>query len=197
APSPVGSSLAVGVYRLMREAQAADCGRFYSADEYDLTPLTGSGRRLLELGRSCVDRAHRGGTAMLLLWNALSDYVLKHRIELMFGVASYHGVDPEPIAQSLSYLHHFHPAPADCRVAVRPGSAQRLDLISRDLVDRKTAMLQTPALIKAYLRLGGFIGEGAYVDHEFNTLDVCVVMDTIRMSERHRTAYSRRSAARA
>jgi putative hemolysin len=39
-----------------------------------------------------------------------------------------------------------------------------------------------PALIKGYLRLGGFVGEGAYVDRAFNTTDVCLVLDTEQMS---------------
>jgi lyso-ornithine lipid O-acyltransferase len=47
-------------------------------------------------------------------------------------------------------------------------------------------MAATPALIKAYLRLGGFVGDGAFIDHEFNTTDVCLVMDTGQMSARHR-----------
>ena len=43
-------------------------------------------------------------------------------------------------------------------------------------------MVETPALIKGYLRLGGMVGEGAFVDHAFNTTDVCLVMDTQRLN---------------
>ena len=50
-------------------------------------------------------------------------------------------------------------------------------------------MLQVPALIKAYLRLGGFVGEGAYIDHSFNTTDVCLILDTARMNERQARLY--------
>ena len=51
--------------------------------------------------------------------------------------------------------------------------------------------MTTPALIKAYLRLGGFVGDGAYVDHEFNTTDVCLILDTARMNERQSRIYTR------
>ena len=54
-------------------------------------------------------------------------------------------------------------------------------------------MVATPALIKAYLRLGGFVGEGAWIDHAFNTTDVCLVMDTVRMSATHREFYVRKA----
>lgn len=181
----------VGVYRVMRQEQAARAGQFYSDDEYDLAVLRTSGRRLLELGRSCVHPDYRGGTAMLHLWNGLADYIVSHRIEVLFGVASFHGTDPAALAQPLSFLHHRHLAPADLRVRARPGSFQRMDLIEEAAIDRPAAMRATPALIKAYLRLGGFVGEGAWIDRAFNTTDVCLIMDTRRMSQKHRAIYTR------
>jgi putative hemolysin len=183
----------VGVYRLLTSDRAAVVGRFYSEDEYDLAPLKATGRRLLELGRSCVHRDYRGGTAMFHLWNALADYVLERGVEILFGVASFHGTDPVPLAQPLSWLHHHHLAPPDLRVRVRPESAQRMDLIPPAALDRRAAMAATPALIKAYLRLGGHVGEGAWIDRAFNTTDVCLLMDTARMSARHRDFYIRKA----
>jgi len=181
----------VGAYRLMRRDQAEPAGRFYSDDEYDLTVLRRSGRSLLELGRSCVHADYRGGTAMLRLWNGLAAYVRKQGIEILFGVASFHGTDPERLAQPLSLLHHAHLAPPDLRVRARENAFQRMDLLPPERLDRPRAMRQTPALIKAYLRLGGFVGEGAWIDRVFNTTDVCLVMDTVRIRERQRAIYER------
>ncbi len=183
----------VGVYRLLRSDVAERGSGFYSEAEYDLTGLRKTGRKLLELGRSCVDIEHRGGVAMFLMWNALAEYVLKHEIEIMFGVASYHGTDVGAIAQSLSYLNQNHLAPKSFSPTVLPQFYQSLDLVNADRIDRKAAMKQTPALIKAYLRLGGFVGDGAFIDRNFNTVDVCLIMDTENMSARHRRAYRRRS----
>ena len=106
----------VGVYRLLTSDRAAALGRFYCDGEYDLTPLRASGRRLLELGRSCVHADYRGGTGMFLLWNALADYVLDHGVEVLFGVASFHGTDVQALAQPLAWLHHHHLAPEALRV---------------------------------------------------------------------------------
>ena len=84
---------AVGVYRLLPHEGAARLGRYYSEDEYDLTPLRQSGRRLLELGRSCLHPNYRGGSAMYVLWQALANYVHKHDVQVLFGVASFHGTN--------------------------------------------------------------------------------------------------------
>ncbi len=183
----------VGVYRLLPWDRAERIGRFYSEDEYDLSLLRASRRRLLELGRSCVHREYRGGTAMFLLWSGLADYVLARDVDLLFGVASFHGTDPEPLRQPLAYLHHNHLAPEDCRVRVWPGHFQPMDLLPPDEINKTAAMARMPALIRAYLRLGGFVGEGAFIDHGFNTVDVCLLMDTARMSERHRGYFTRRA----
>ena len=182
---------AVGVYRVMTSEKAKSAGRFYSDNEYDLSVLRQSNRRLLELGRSCVDKEYRGGTAMYHLWNGLAQYVADHQIEVLFGVASFHGTDVAQLAENLALLHHDHLAPESLRVRVQSEYFQSMDLVPRDKIDRRRAMVGIPALIKAYLRLGGFVGEGAFVDHDFNTTDVCLVMDTERMNQRYRDYYSR------
>jgi L-ornithine Nalpha-acyltransferase len=189
---PASQDHVVGVYRLLRGDKARQIGRFYCDREYDLAPLHASGRPLLELGRSCVDPAHRGGTGMFLMWNALADYVLDHGIEILFGVASFHGTDVSQLAPSLSWLHHRHLAPPHLRPRARDEGFQRMDLIAPDRLDRREAMAGMPALIKAYLRLGGVVGEGAFIDRAFNTTDVFLMMDTAAMSVKHRQFYESR-----
>jgi L-ornithine Nalpha-acyltransferase len=183
----------IGAYRVLPGDRRAAAGRFYSETEYDLGPLLASGRRLLELGRSCVHADHRGGTAMFHLWNGLADYVLDRGIEVLFGVASFHGTDIAALAQPLAFLHHHHLAPPAMRVRALPPDRQDMDLIPVERLDRRAAMAATPALIKAYLRLGGFVGDGAWIDRSFNTTDVCLVMDTGQMSARHRAFYIRKA----
>lgn len=179
-----GSSDVLGVYRILSEEGAQAAGGYYSESEYDLTPLKTSGKRLLELGRSCVHRDYRGGTALRHLWGGLARYVAAHGIEVLFGVASFRGTDPQALAAPLSLLHHRHLAPAHLRVRAH-APATSLDMIAPDVLDRRAAMVQVPGLIKAYLRMGGCVGEGAFVDHSFNTTDVCLVLETAQMTARN------------
>lgn len=183
----------VGAYRLLPCERARALGQFYGDSEYDLTALKRSGRRLVELGRSCVHPDHRRGAAMLLLWNGLAEYVLSREIEVMFGVASFHGTDPQAHAMALSYLHHNHLAPPELRVRAHDAHFQPMDLIAPGDIDTQAALAAIPALIRGYLRLGGFVGEGAFVDHGFNTTDVCLIMDTSAMSVKHLDFYQRKT----
>ncbi len=185
----------IGVYRLLRSEVAQKGVGFYSASEFQLDKIIQSDRKSLELGRSCVDKRYRGGVAMHLLWNALADYVATHEIEILFGVASFHGTNPNDIAHALSFLHHNYLAPDDLCVSAHGDHAIAIDLLPITDINRPKASGQLPALIKSYLRLGGKIGQGAFVDHAFNTIDVCLVMDTARMSEKYKTLYERDTAA--
>lgn len=178
----------VGVYRLMDRAAADRAGGFYTESEYDLSPLRGSGRPMLELGRSCLHTEYRGGAGMFHLWQALATYVAESGTELLFGVASFPGTDTAALAQPLSLLWDRHLAPAPLRVRSRDYAP--MDLLPIGQVDRIAAMRKTPALIKAYLRLGGVVGDGAYVDHAFNTTDVCLIVDTKALNERQKSIYA-------
>ena len=159
----------VGVYRVMTEPMAAAAGRFYCAEEYDLTPFYQSGKRLLELGRSCLHADYRGGPAMLHLWGALADYVQARSIDVLFGVASFHGTDV--------VRHHRHLARKELRVKAIGPTALSMSITRPEAIDRVAAVRQMPALIKAYLRLGATVGEGAFVDHAFNTVDICIILE--------------------
>lgn len=181
----------VGVYRLMRGSRARAGIGFYGEQEYDLRLLLDYPKETLELGRSCVDASVRGGSGMHLLWTGLGRYVDEHSVAILFGVASFHGSDPAPLAQALSYLHHNHLAPPDLRVRAVAHNFTAMDILPPEEVERVEALRQIPALIKAYIRLGGFVGEGAYIDREFNTVDVCLIMDTARMVHRYRSFYSK------
>ncbi len=184
---------AVGVYRLLRgeKLNTADGPEhFYSEAEYDLSILKASGRKLLELGRSCLHPDYRGGAAMMHLWGGLANYVEEHGIEILFGVASFHGTDVDALKAPLSLLHHRHLAPEAIRVRAQPEVFQPMDLMPENEIDRPAAMRAVPALIKGYLRLGGFVGDGAFVDHVFNTTDVCLIIDMSLVNDRSRAIYA-------
>lgn len=181
----------VGVYRLLTGEKAKEIGGFYTEDEYDLRALKSSGKRLLELGRSCVAPEYRGGTALYHMWAGLAKYVFEGGFDVLFGVASFHGTDMTKLAEPLSLLHHRHLAPEALRVRAVSEKFQNMDLIPEDQIDRRSAMLSVPALIKAYLRLGGTVGEGAFVDHAFNTIDVCLILDIAQVSARQKEMYTR------
>lgn len=186
-----GAKGVVGTYRLMRRANAARAGRFYSIDEYDIAKLIATPGEILELGRSCIGACHRTGAAMQLLWRGIADYVMHYDIGIMFGCASLPGTDPAALALPLSYLHHNHLAPESLRPRAVAGRYVAMDMLPPEAIDAKAARAVLPPLIKGYLRLGGFVGDGAVVDPQFNTIDVSIVVKTDWVTSRYYRHYTR------
>ena len=186
-----GPDSVVGTYRLIRREAAERIGHFYSSGEYDISAIEAIPGRILELGRSCVDNDYRNRSVMQVLWRGIAAYVFQHDIELMFGCASLPGIDPDASALELSYLYYNHLAPA----AIRPRalSHRYIDMrrLDRDEIDARAALARLPPLIKGYLRLGGFIGDGAVIDPQFNTIDVAVVVQTDLMTDKYYKHYER------
>ncbi|WP_228259633.1 GNAT family N-acetyltransferase [Siculibacillus lacustris] len=189
----------VGTYRVLRQSVAERHDGFYTAGEYDLQPLIDSkpGLEFLELGRSCVLPAYRGKRTVELLWQGIWAYVLRHRIDVMIGCASLEGTDPRRLALPLSFLHHNCPAPEGWRVRALPHRFTDMNRLSREAVDARAAIQALPPLIKGYLRLGAYIGDGAVVDHQFGTTDVCIVMPVANISERYIAFYGADAGRRA
>lgn len=187
-PGPEG---VVGTYRLIRREAAACVGRFYSADEYDISSILGFPGHVLELGRSCVDAAYRNRAAMQLLWRGIAAYVFHHQIDLMFGCASLPGTDPDALATELTYLYHNHLAPPALRPRALPHRYVEMRRVRSDDVDARRVLAQLPPLIKGYLRLGGFVGDGAVIDGQFNTTDVAVVVKTDLVTDKYYRHYER------
>lgn len=173
-----GPDAVVGTYRLIRREAAETIGRFYSADEYDISMIERFPGRVLELGRSCVDAAYRGRAAMQLLWRGIAAYVFTHNIDLMFGCASLPGNDVNALAAELTYLHANHLAPPDIRMKALPERYVDMQRLDPAEIDARQVLVSLPPLIKGYLRLGGFVGDGAVVDTQFNTTDVAVIVQT-------------------
>ena len=189
-PTRDPSEQIVGTYRLMTGLHAEAADGFYCAGEYDLTDLLAHGGRVLELGRTCLDPVYRGGTALLHLWQGIARYVDERQIDTLFGAASFPGTDPSAVDQALSLLHHAYRAPLPIRATAKGDDTVGLDLIPEAAVDRRQAMIQMPPLIKSYLRAGGVVGDGAFIDWTFNTIDVCMILQTAKLSARQRALYA-------
>ena len=191
-----GPESVVGTYRLIRREAAAKLGRWYSAEEYDISRLVAYPGPVLELGRSCVDVAYRSRGTLQLLWDGIAAYVFRHDIALMFGCASLPGTDLDVLANQLTYLHAFHLAPEELRPRAVPGRYVEMRRKDPALIDKRATLAALPPLVKGYLRLGGFVGDGAVLDVPFNTTDVAVVVKTDLVTQKYRKHYERKHAER-
>ncbi len=183
----------VGTYRVLRDDVARRQRRdFYTQREYDIAGLIdriGDGNRFMELGRSCVLAPYRNKRTVELLWHGLWSYVRRHKVDVMIGCASFPGTDPDAHALALSFLHHHARAPQGWSVRAHEALYCSMDLLPGDEVDARAALRALPPLIKGYLRLGAFVGDGAVIDRHFGTIDVLIVLPVSRINPRYFTHF--------
>ncbi|MGB1076919.1 MAG: GNAT family N-acetyltransferase [Bdellovibrionales bacterium] len=178
----------VGTYRLIPQCRTK---KFYSSQEFEIEKLEQTGAKLLEMGRSCVLEPYRTRHVLQLLWQGIAHYVFENDIGLMFGCASLHGTNPDELADELSYLYHYHLAPPALRPKALPEVFTDMNLKPSNELNIKETFQKLPPLIKGYIRTGSMIGKGAYIDHQFNTTDVCIVLPTAFVSDRYIKHYER------
>ncbi|MBD8891512.1 GNAT family N-acetyltransferase [Roseibium litorale] len=181
----------VGTYRLLRQEVAEANGGFYTAGEFNIQSLIDAnpGKRFLELGRSCVLKPYRNKKTVELLWHGIWAYVLRHKIDVMIGCASIEGTNPDLIADQLSFLHHHAQAPDSWRVSALSERYVSMNRMPAEVLNQKEALRALPPLVKGYLRLGAYIGDGAVVDHQFGTTDVLIIMPVSALNARYVNYY--------
>jgi len=173
-PGPV-----IGTYRVLTPAAARRVGGLYSETEFDLTRLRPLRARMVELGRSCVHPAWRSGGAILALWGALAEFMVRNDLDTMIGCASISMRDGGHVAASLwEQLRQTHLAPIEWQV--RPRLPLPVGELQSDL------QVEAPALIKGYLRCGAkVLGPPAW-DPDFNTADLPMLMRIADLPSRYR-----------
>jgi putative hemolysin len=169
----------IGTYRVLTPAAARRVGGLYSETEFDLTRLRPLRGKMVELGRSCVHPAWRSGGAIMALWGALAEFMVRNGLDTMIGCASVSMRDGGHHAASLwEQLRHTHLAPIELQVT------PRLPLPVEDL--QHNLDVEAPALIKGYLRCGAKVLGAPAWDPDFNTADLPMLMRIQDLPARYR-----------
>lgn len=177
----------VGTYRIIDRNAAEKMGGFYTESEFNISKIKKYSGNIAEMSRACVAKEYRDNAlVMRMLWAGLGEYIVRRKILILFGVASWVGKKPADSAQAISYLYYNHLSPLHLRATVIPENfaegvnpkLSRMNILPPDFVCEEDAKRQMTPLIKGYLRLGATFGKGVFIDAPFNSYDVFVMMQT-------------------
>lgn len=184
-----GDNRVVGTYRLLTRTNMLKLGSFYTETEYNIDKLKAFDGEIMELGRSCVEQQYRTRSVIQLLWHGIGSFIAARDIRLMFGCASFHGVNIREHVHAISYLYHYHLAPENIRPIALPAHFQGMNLMAKEDIEPRAAINALPPLIKGYIRLNGFVGDGAVLDYAYNTCDVSIVLQTDQIKAKYSDRY--------
>ena len=181
----------VGTYRIINRDAAEKMGGFYTETEFDISEIKKSGANIAEMSRACVAPEYReNALVMRLLWVGLGEYIVRNKIGIVFGVASWTGTNPAASAQAISYLYYNHLSPLSLRATVDTTKLvdgvnpklTRMNILPAVFVDPNMARREMTPLVKGYLRINATFGRGVFIDKPFNTYDVFVMLRTRDMN---------------
>lgn len=162
------SGRVVGTYRLQTGAAAARHHGYYSEREFEFAPYEPLRGRVVELGRACVQRAHRNFAVLNLLWGGIADYARAHGARWLLGCSSLTSTDPATAAAAWQRLQ-VHQAEPALRTVPTPAFACPLDTLG--------PAPAIPKLLTAYLALGATLAGAPALDREFGTIDFLTLLD--------------------
>ena len=181
----------IGTYRLIRGDVSDNVGGFYTSSEFNLSNILDAYKhsQILELGRSCVHKDYRNGITMNLLWKAIALYVKLYDIKIILGCASFSGTDIMKISNELTYLRENFSLPDDLSVASLDNNEYPVYKKTKTNINNLRTFAKLPPLIKGYLRAGGKVSDSFYVDYNFNTIDLCVIIKTDNIDKKYKKKF--------
>lgn len=177
-----------GTYRIHLGSIADSAKGFYSSREFEIRGLYRIAYKCMELGRTCVSPDFRNGIVVALLWNAITELLIRAGLRYMLGCVSLDATEPKIGWAIYEYLRENGSLSTDFEVSPRPGF--RLPHPAKHEVERiisSNNMIRKfiPPLFKGYLRLGGRICGEPALDREFGTIDFFIMVDITKVPDRY------------
>lgn len=180
----VESGALVCCFRILALNDGSEIARSYAARYYDLERLARYPGRMVEMGRFCVHPAWRDPNILRAAWAALTAYIDRTGVELVFGCSSFHGVDAEVYQDAFALLRQKHLAPRRWLPRVKAPTVFRFARRARfRRPDIGRALRAMPPLLRSYLLMGGWVSDHAVIDSELNTLHVFTGVEVARVPE--------------
>jgi putative hemolysin len=150
----------------------ADITKSYSAQYYELGALESFEGPMVEMGRFCVDPDVKDADVLRVAWGAMTGYVDRNNVQMLFGCSSFAGTETEQYLDAFAMLKERHLAPKRWLPRIKSPDVFKFAARLRRRPDAKKAMLRMPPLLKTYLMMGGWVSDHAVVDRQMNTLHV-------------------------
>ena len=170
----------IGTYRL-------SCSEFtklsYTALEFDLSEIFKIKGPHIELGRACIQKDHRRGAVISLLWRGISEYMNISGSNVLFGCSSLKINNPREAALVYKFLLDQGSVSRNTFASpTRNFQMQDFDAwfsyFEIGLTDalKEEAEALIPSLLRSYLKLGAKVaGEPAF-DKDFDCIDMLTVL---------------------
>lgn len=176
------SGQVVGTYRLN---SSLFTDSFYSELEFKMDEVLDLQGPHLELGRACIDTAHRSGMVIALLWRGIAEYIRQTGTRVLFGCSSIKTIDALEIALVTKHLRDegFLTGKFNVTTTKKFKANQLAKML--EYLDEKPEIYRKidvshliPPLFNSYLKMGAKLCGEPALDREFSCIDFLTVIPT-------------------
>ena len=164
----------VGCYRLTSTDSLPKGNQFVCEEEFDISALKTSGKRIIELSRAVVKKEYRNSMVLMQLLRFIVSYIREQGFRFVIGEASFLGVDKQSWEKELSYLAHYH---AIEKYEITSLGKAQIELLPKETLDAANIKRGLPPLIRAYLGFGAKVSVTSCTDFDFGSVDIFILLD--------------------
>ncbi len=178
----------VGTYR-MNFSETSDS--FYTESEFHLNPwINKQDAPFIELGRACIEKDHRRGIVISLLWRGIADYMKLMNAEKLIGCSSIKVTDARSAALVYKY---FEAKGALTEEIFQPKDKFVMDdlqfwlnVFSSGLTEQQMqdAEEMVPSLLKSYIKAGSKVASLPAFDEEFSCIDFVTILNRADLDQK-------------
>ncbi len=177
--------MVVGCYRIVTNDKLLNNQKFLCEEEFNIDGLKNDNALILELSRAIVKVEYRNGIVLKLLWAFIFRYARENKINYVIGDASFAGLDPKLYKHCLSYLYYEYAVDDKFAIKSKQGNSTTMQFLEYEEIDLMQMKKELPSLIKAYLAFGARVAKEYYIDYEFGSVDVFVVIDMHNYNDKY------------
>lgn len=165
-------------------------GRGYSAQYFDLAPLAAAPGPALELGRLCAHPDHPQPDLLRLIWAGVTRLVEGMGAARLIGCSSLQGTDPARYSAALAALAARHLGPDAHRPRALDTSLETFAFAGLRTIRAAPGDLAVlPPLLRAYLAMGGWVGDHLVIDRDLGTCMVFTCVEIASMPESRKRVF--------
>lgn len=180
----------VGTYRVISSHYS---DHFYSQSEFDLDQFLNRPGPKLELGRACIDRNHRNGAVIDLLWRGIGKYIQLTGSRYLFGCSSLKITDAaesKAIMNSLMEEGHL-----ESGHGIKPIGNFFMDLKDVYPCKMEASVVKSliPPLLRSYFSAGAKVFGEPALDRDFKCIDFLTILDMREITSSYKRRYFKES----
>ena len=178
----------VGTYRV-NLSQAPS--RLYTNSEFEISDWVDKQTNcFIELGRACIQREHRRGLVISLLWRGIAEYMKMANADMLLGCSSVKVTDSRSAALVFKYFEiNGH---LSTEIFNPRQKYQMKDFLFWMMVFAKglnenqmvEAEEKIPSLLKSYIKAGAKVASYPALDLDFNCIDLITILKRTEMDQK-------------